>query len=58
MNDNDDAVYFDRRATEEDEAARTAQNPLAASIHRSLASRYRAKLRAVTIDAGVSKALD
>jgi hypothetical protein len=37
------AAYYWARAQQEDAAARRALNPLAATIHRSLASRYRAK---------------
>ena len=43
MNDNDIAAYYLSRAEQEDEAAHTAVSPLAADIHRSLATRYRAK---------------
>ena len=43
MNDNDNADYYLSRADQEEEAAHKAVNPLAASIHLSLASRYRAK---------------
>lgn len=45
MNDNDNhnAAYYLSRGKQEDEAARKAVNPLAADIHRSLASCYRAK---------------
>ena len=43
MNDTGNAAYYSSRARQEDEAARTAVNPLAATIHHSLASRYRAK---------------
>ena len=44
MNDNkqDDFAYYLSRADQEDEAARKAENPLAAAMHRCLASRYRA----------------
>lgn len=43
MNDNDNAAYYLSRAEQEDEAASKAANPIAATIHRSLANRYRAK---------------
>lgn len=42
MENNDNAAYYLARAKEEDEAARSAVNPLAARIHSTLASRYRA----------------
>lgn len=59
MNDNDDAAYFSRRAEEEDEAARIAVNPIATTIHRSLASRYRSKVFIATLQAGtISKVHD
>ena len=45
MNDNDQTAYYLSRAEQEDGAALKAVNPLAADIHRSLASRYRAKAR-------------
>ena len=43
MTDSDNAAYYLSRAQQEDEAARNAVKPVAASIHRSLANRYRAK---------------
>ena len=43
MKDRDNAKYYLSRAEQEDEAARKAAQPVAAVIHRSLASRYRAK---------------
>ena len=43
MTDNENAAYYLTRAQQEDEAARKAVSPVAASIHRSLAGRYRAK---------------
>lgn len=43
MKHNEDAAYYLSRAEQEDEAALRAANPLAASIHRTLASRYRVK---------------
>lgn len=41
MNDNGDTAYYLSRAEQEDLAAHEAVNPLAAKIHRTLASRYR-----------------
>ena len=43
MNDNDNAAYYLSRAEQEEEAAQKAVNPLAADIHRTLASRYWAR---------------
>lgn len=43
MRDRNNAAYYLSRAEQEDEAARKAVKPIAASIHRSLASRYRAR---------------
>lgn len=45
MTDNDNAAYYVSRAEQEEAAARLTTNSLAVSIHRSLASRYRAKAR-------------
>lgn len=44
MQENDNASYFMfRRAEQEEEAARLTTNALAASVHLSLARRYRAR---------------
>lgn len=43
MTDNENAGYYLARAEQEEEAARLTTNELAATIHLSRASRYRAK---------------
>ncbi len=43
MKDTESAAYFFIRAEQESEAARVTTNALAATIHLSLAERYRAK---------------
>lgn len=43
MQDTDSAAYYLTRAEQESEAARLTTNVLAATIHLSLAERYRAR---------------
>ena len=43
MRDNDNAGYYLIRAEQEEEASRITTNALAATVHLSLAERYRAK---------------
>ncbi len=58
MRDNDNAGYYLIRAGQEEQAAHATLNVLAATVHLSLAERYRAKAHECEHDPELRQVLD
>jgi hypothetical protein len=52
----EDLAYFSRRAEQERELARSAQNPDVAAVHRRFVNLYRERIAAVRRDGGADSA--